>query len=213
MGIETPAETRQSFGEQAARFSLYAPFVVLGLGICTLENQKYSGVGIVVAVTNLVLITLGFVLGVSALVSMKWFGRRRILWRAVVGVALNGVLLLAVLAAFGPWIARSRVAKQLVGHWRLVSAQGATKGQLEMTLNADQTCRVNGKAGNGGPLDVTGHWTLSVRRELGIRIEHVTVGNPGSIGKDIGLGKVRSVDDRQVVLEAGDGDEVYERVR
>jgi len=82
-----------------------------------------------------------------------------------------------------------------------------------MTLNADQTCRVNGKAGNGGPLDVTGHWTLSVRRELGIRIEHVTVGNPGSIGKDIGLGKVRSVDDRQVVLEAGNGDEVYERVR
>jgi len=144
-------------------------------------------------------------------VELVW--SREILVRAVVGVAVNGVLALGVLAAFWPWIARSRVAKQLVGHWRLVSAQGATKGQLEMTLNADQTCRVNGKAGNGGPLDVTGHWTLSVRRELGIRIEHVTVGNPGSIGKDIGLGKVRSVDDRQVVLEAGDGDEVYERVR
>jgi hypothetical protein len=48
---------------------------------------------------------------------------------------------------------------------------------------------------------------------LGIRIEHVTFGDPWSIGKEIGLGKVRSVDDRQVVLDAGAGDEVYERVR
>jgi hypothetical protein len=119
MGDEGSPGTRQSFGEQAARFSLYSPFVVLGVGICTFANQKYSGVGMVVAVTNMLLITAGFALGIAALVSMKWLGTRRILWRSVTGVVLNGLLLLVFLLAFRPWIARSSTEKRLVGHWRM----------------------------------------------------------------------------------------------
>jgi hypothetical protein len=82
-----------------------------------------------------------------------------------------------------------------------------------MVLNGDQTFRIHGTALNGGAVDVDGRWVYTVRRELGVHVWHVPVGDPGNAGQDIRLGFVRSVDEQKLVLDTGGGDEQYQQVQ
>src|SRR4051794_3611925 len=72
----TAYRERQSFGEQAARFSLYVPPAVLVIGCITRGNADQPGVGMTIAWINLALIVAGFLLGVAALISMRIYGRQ-----------------------------------------------------------------------------------------------------------------------------------------
>lgn len=86
-------------GVQAAKFSLYAVGMVFLLG-CVLSSitsnaAKDAGdgarstarmVGMAIGVLNLSLIVAAFAAGIYALISMRRFGRRGILWRAIAGV-------------------------------------------------------------------------------------------------------------------------------
>lgn len=86
---ETVPDTKQSFGEQAARFSLYSPLVVLILGIVNITKADRS-VSIAIFAINLLLIISALILGVIALISMRRYGRKRILSRALDRRAVNG---------------------------------------------------------------------------------------------------------------------------
>src|SRR5688572_19184773 len=102
---------KQSFGEQAARFSLYAPFAVLLIGLLTLGNRDQWGVGITIGVINILLLVAGLGLGIVALLSMRRFGRERILGRAIVGILLNGLAVGFIASALFPLLQNAGVRR------------------------------------------------------------------------------------------------------
>src|SRR4051794_635144 len=107
----------QNFGVQASRFSLYAPLVALGLGLCTMSTHEYRPVGIFIGVLNLVLIFAGFVLGIVALCTIRKYGSKGILGRAIGGLVLCGLLLLAAVFVFSVAARAGGAKQQVVGHW------------------------------------------------------------------------------------------------
>ena len=203
------AEPGQSFGVQAARFSLYAPIVAIVLNVCATGNKDRIGM-VTIGVTNLILIVAGFVLGVVALISTRRYGGKGILGRAVAGVALNGLFLLSGLVLLIPLMQRSHLVTGLAGHWRMVSSPTPSAGTIDITFNRDGTFHMT--ASGGKPVDLTGRWEVSFGKVLGVHVSHVAAGDPGAAGRDLGLGRVTSNDQRQFVLATDHGDEVYQRI-
>ena len=102
----TPGSSaREPFAVQAAKFSLYTPIVLIVLNMAvqggakgsqTVSNDGLARLGIIILSSiSLVLVIAGFVLGLVALAGMKRHGTKNILGRAVTGVVLNGLFLLA----------------------------------------------------------------------------------------------------------------------
>jgi hypothetical protein len=207
---------RQSFGEQAARFSLYVAPVVLVLGCLTRRNRDENpDVGVVIAYINLALVVAGFVLGIVALVSMRRYGPQRILGRAIVGVLLNGL----ALAAFASFLIPARAAwvlkGQVAGHWRLQSASAATTNnfsQLDLTFNPDGSFKLDGARADGAKMSARGTWIITPKRLVGVDVKHVDGNGQSLVGQKLGLGRVKRVDHTALVLETDKGEETYSRL-
>ena len=203
---------RQSFGEQAARFSLYAPLLIIVLG-CLSSRGDESGVGMAFAWINLGLMVAGFVLGLVALVSMRVYGRKGILVRAVVGVLVNGLFLASAVSILMPAMAAKRVRDQVAGRWQVESEAGkaVTTGGTDIDLSADGTFRLTRRDGAGGVASVSGNWGITRNRVLGLKVLNVEAGDPSTAGQSVALGTVKSVDRDRLVLTHNNGEDVLRR--
>lgn len=205
---------RQSFGEQAARFSLYVPLAAILLG-CLSRGGDEAGVAMAIGLMNLILIVAGFVLGIAALVSMLVYGRQRILARALVGVLVNGVFLVSAATLLLPAFSAKRVRDQVVGRWQLDSQAGrdAPPAGIDVDLKKDGTFRLTRHDGAGGVAAAySGNWGLDRKRTLGVKVQRVEAGDPSVVGETLALGVVKSVDGRRLVLKTDAGDDVLRRL-
>lgn len=203
---------KQNLGEQAARFSLYVPVAVVMLGFCvsTMMQRERSTI-LAIAYFNLVLMVLGFLAGVIALVAMRKFGREGILYRAVGGVILNGLLLASVYAMLRPLLQARAMQEDLVGVWTLIRSPVETQTGSQLDLQKDGRFRFVTNTHIDAPPTVSGKWVLTTDRTLGLDVQQVENGNNEMAGQKIGLGKVRSVQKTKMVLETDKGDEIFER--
>lgn len=204
------SESTNSFGEQAARFSLYAPFTVLLIGVITFGNRNQPGVAIAVAVINLLLIAAGFVFGIIALFSMRRFGRSRIMGRAVAGLLLNGLVIAACVSFTLPLIMFSRARSQMIGHWHVRTKPGVP--QIDVTFNKDGTIHFVILPPAAPAISMDGRWEMSQDRSVVTTIAHVTGSDRTSEGKTIGLGHFKSATDHELVMGTDHDDEIYDRV-
>ena len=205
---------RQSFGEQAARFSLYAPIAAIVINFATMTNKE-PGVGMAIGWINLTLVLLGFVLGIAALVSMRTYGRRRILGRATVGVLLNTLILVSAASFLLPAYRAKQVREQVVGAWRLQATPGGggPSGQLDITFKPDGTFQLARSDGDGILVgSLSGKWVFSRNKQVGVVVERAEGAAAYRIGETVGLGQVRSIDERQMILKTDKGEEVFRRL-
>lgn len=95
------AKKQLTFPQQAARFSCYAPVAAVGIRIITLQaEQETPFTGVIVGGLNIFLITLGFLFAIYALFSMFRNGQRGILGYAIIGLPVNGLLVVAIIFSF-----------------------------------------------------------------------------------------------------------------
>ncbi|HSZ59351.1 MAG TPA: hypothetical protein VK797_27155 [Tepidisphaeraceae bacterium] len=205
------SEPKQSFGEQAARFSFYTPLLMLVLGILSMTKQDRA-VAIAIGSINALLAISGLILGVVALVSMRRYGRKRILGRAVVGTGMNAAIIGLVVSILMPAMHRAKFVHQLSGHWRLLSESGGPRQQIDFILNPDFTFRMERSQSEATRLAVSGDWGLLQNESIDIKINHIEGGDAAMVGKQMPLGAVKSVDEGRLVLATDHGDEVYQRV-
>jgi hypothetical protein len=194
---------KQSLGEQAARFSLYTPITVGLINCFTMGNRDQAGVATAILAINVCLILAGFGLGIYALLSMRRFGRQRILWRSIVGLTWNG-LIIGILLTLVPLMLVGQMRNRVVGHWRLVSGPNVPAGQIEFTFGDDGTFRLERSMSDRTFPPLTGRWVINRSRVLGLVFEGD--GNP------TGFGTVKTVDDHQMILGTDKGNEVYTRL-
>jgi hypothetical protein len=85
-------------GQQLAKASWAAPCIAFGLNCCAGGATRHSAGAAVIGVVNLGLILFGFGAGIVCLTQMRRWGRSGVLAPAVVGVCLNGLLILAMVS-------------------------------------------------------------------------------------------------------------------
>jgi|SRR4051794_38395798 hypothetical protein len=84
---------KESIVVQCARFSLYAP--VAGILLNCLSNSQRARDRtelLVIGFASYAIYTLGLILGIVALARMRPEDKKAAQWRAIVGVCVNGVL-------------------------------------------------------------------------------------------------------------------------
>jgi hypothetical protein len=208
------SESRQSFGVQAARFSLFVPLTVVFIGVLTRINAANApSVGIAVAWINGGLIVLGFILGLVALISMRRFGPKGIFARAITGVVINGLLLFVLIGVVMAARGLSRNRQLLHGHWQMQSSPDKSYKQLDLSLNADNSFVLDGDKPDGAPIRMSGSWKIAERGMLGVTINSVQGADANMNGKHVELGAVKTIDDQQLILSTEKGDETYRRVK
>ena len=202
-------KSSEPFGEQAARFSLYTPLVVFLIGAAAFGNRDQHGVAMALASINIALILIGFVLAIVALSSMRRYGKQRILVRAVLGLIANGLLVAAMVPFMFSFVLSGHVKSQVVGHWHMRTDPG--RMQYDLSLDKNDTFHV---ASNVGTIAIgfDGHWELARNRVILITIDKVNGGDPAKIGKRIGLGTVKTVNDKELILGTDKGEERYDRI-
>lgn len=201
----------QSFGEQAARFSLYAPFVGFLIGFLSRSSQTPSASTAMFTI-NCCLIVVGLLLGIAALISMRRYGTEGILVRAIVGVFLNGMVIVALLIILLPVVQAGRMKQRLTGSWT-AHPTDAPNESVVLTLRADNSFQLERTRDSEKMVSLDGTWAFTRTHLLGVEISHVTEGEASVAGKKIGLGTVTSVDDSTMVLKTDDGEERYTRTR
>jgi hypothetical protein len=200
----------QTLGEQAARFSLYAPFVVFLIAAIGRGSHE-PGVAIALVSINMLLILAGFVLGIFALVSIRRYGSQYILGRAIGGLLLNGMAITVILIFVLPLLLAGNTKGKVAGHWHGRSvATGPQQKQVDVTFNPDGTFHFVG-SGDSGSFSIDGRWVMDTSRVIGLIIERSDGGAPRA-GAKIRWGKVNTIDGKQLVLSTEDGEEVYDRV-
>ncbi len=195
------------FAVQAAQFSLFSVpcAVVLGFASLSADPSVRTHLGEL----NLCLLAAGLLLGVAALVAMRWQGSRGVLGRASIGVALNAAVLAAaayvVIPPAGPNLAR------MAGTWawRFPTA-GANVDEL-LTLATDGTYHAVYHRGPDLVGDHAGRWRVADRR-LVLDTATVAVGNADMVGPHP-VGRVGRLTDDEMVLFGGDGEADFHRRR
>lgn len=87
---------KKPFAFQAAQTSLLAPLASIGVGFIVnvgMGNQTTPLARLITGYLCVLLIVLGFLFGIIALLGARGKTRKEFLWRAVCGIALNGVFL------------------------------------------------------------------------------------------------------------------------
>lgn len=196
----------QSFGEQAARISLYAPIMAIALALGTLIEPSFA---ITIAYVNAFLIVTGIVLGTVALVSILRRGRR-IPGRAIAGLVLNGVAILPIFAVAWPFFLIGHTKGQIIGHWRTRS--NGYNQSTDFTFNQDETFRFTDYVG-GVEVSLNGHWAITPDRVISVKIDRVGAGNNATLGNKLVLGAVRTVNDQEMILMTDHGPRAYDRVQ
>jgi len=206
------AETRESFGVQAARFSLLAPLTVVLIGVLTrLSLGQFPRVVIAIAWINGGLIVIGFLLAVAALISMRRFGPDRILIQGIVGGVINGAFFVIFLGAIMSARALVRNRELLMSHWQMQSGPDKSFKSLDLTLKPDNTFVMEGDKVEGQHLKMAGSWDVSARGLLGVMVGQVNAENTDLKGKHVNLGTVKTINEQQLILSTDKGEEIYRR--
>ena len=206
------AETRESFGVQAARFSLLAPLTVVLIGVLTrLSLGQFPRVAIAIAWINGGLIVIGFLLAVAALISMRRFGPDRILIQGIVGGVINGAFFVIFLGAIMSARALVRNRELLMSHWQMQSGPDKSFKSLDLTLKPDNTFVMEGDKVEGQHLNMAGTWDVSARGLLGVMVGQVNAENTDLKGKHVNLGTVKTINEQQLILSTDKGEEIYRR--
>ena len=97
---QTPGELRgyPALGQHLAKASWAAPCIAFGMNCCAGGAMRQSGAGVVIGVVNLGLILFGFTTGIVCLTQLRRWGKAGVLAPAIVGVCLNGLLILAMVS-------------------------------------------------------------------------------------------------------------------
>lgn len=201
----------QTFGVQAARFSLYVPLALAVINLLTLGNRKERGVALAVGAIDAALVLAALILAVAALISMRRYGRKGIYGRAVAGLVLNGLIIASSIFVLVPVMLTARMQKQLIGHWQMHTASAGQPVQHDLVLNGDGTYRLT-RSGAVGAVALDGRWVLTPQHAVGVAIDHVSTGDPAAVGKQFGLGTVKTLSGEQLVLATSNGEETYQRV-
>jgi hypothetical protein len=157
-----PGKPRESFGHQAAKFSLYAPIVALALG-CVLngalskpsDDPSAGTTRLALAAINLMLIIAGTILGVVALASMRKHGTRGILVRSIVGLFLN-VGLLAMMASVFLFNPVAGATSRIVGDWAGTLQPKGRQMDLHLAKDMSAQCIIHGEH----PRSIAAHWAV-----------------------------------------------------
>jgi len=204
------ARRKQSLGEQAARFSLYAPFAVIAIRVLTYGNSGEFDVLISIFVVNSLLIVTGFSLGIFALISMRWYGRKGILVRGVLGTLFNAIVIAAILAILLPVMLTARVKARVAGHWQYRSGAVGGMSRADVQFYPGGKFHISAVV-SGKSVSFGGDWEFTDSREIGVTIDEVETGNPATVGQKMLLGTVEEADDH-LVLKTETGSEFYDRV-
>jgi hypothetical protein len=88
---------KSNFAQQAAKASWMAPVIAIILGFLANNSRDRSG-SLIMAFANMGLITIGFALGIVALLGIRRHGREGVLGPAIIGLVINGLFLAGFVA-------------------------------------------------------------------------------------------------------------------
>jgi hypothetical protein len=93
-----PFSTQPNLGTQLARASWMAPLIGVGLNIITGPQATTRSAKLVIGFASFAIYILGLAFGIAALVMIRRFGRNGILVPGIIGVVINGLLVLVFIA-------------------------------------------------------------------------------------------------------------------
>ena len=120
--------TVKPFAFQAAQASLLAPLTAVGVSIVVnvgMANQASPSVKLITGSLCILLIVLGFVLGIVSLFGMRRHGKKRILGRAIAGICINGILIALMAMSIPGFLKAAARAKEMRRQ------QDAEQGQMQ----------------------------------------------------------------------------------
>ena len=160
---------------------------------------------------NIALIVCGLCAGIFALLSMRRYGRKRILGRSIVGVIFNGLIIAALLNLFLPSLLSGTSRSNVVGKW---TAKLATKppSTVVVAFDEDGAFRYDASGANGQVATLSGTWVMTPTKTIGLTIEDVGQGDRTAIGQQLRFGIVQLIDEKQMVVKTDRGEEVYQRI-
>jgi hypothetical protein len=206
------SDTSQSLGEQAARFSMYAPIVAIILGCITRSAGNDAGVATAIFYINVLLIVAGFGLGIFALATSKKYGPERIVGRAIIGVILNGIALTMIIYVVMPVIAAAGMRDKIVGRWQLSSGGDNLTKSIDLNFGKKGAVDMTTTLVDGRSMSMNGTWIFTPTKEIGFKVQNITGGDPAMVGKTVGVGTVKIVDSQRMVLGTDKGDQIFKRV-
>ena len=122
--LPTAAAPASSFPRQAATFSVVAPFFAIGIGIFLQPQARDNPWSMMIlGLTSLLLIELGFVFGIVALVRTKRHGRQGILGKAIAGTCICGILTLLMLVSIPGLMKAAERAKEAAKRGKAMQRQ------------------------------------------------------------------------------------------
>ncbi len=92
--------------KQAALVSLLTPFIAMFLTSYLKTNAKHSGeelapfAKIIMGYCSVTLITVGFICGIVGMLGIKKHGSKEILGKSIIGIFLNGIILVSLAYVF-----------------------------------------------------------------------------------------------------------------
>src|SRR5947209_1169723 len=99
-----PGPVKPNFGMQAAKASWVAPIIAVALNFLT--NGAGPQARAVSGFVSLGLYIVGLILGIVALAGVRKYGRKGVLVPAIVGVCINGALVLLFALVIGLFVSR-----------------------------------------------------------------------------------------------------------
>lgn len=112
--IPAPPPPPSPFPRQAAIFSLCAPFVSFAIGIFVQPQVRGMRLAmIILGLLQMLLILSGLILGITALLSTKRYGRAGVFGKAIAGTCINGLLVLLMLISIPALMKAKEKAKSM----------------------------------------------------------------------------------------------------
>jgi hypothetical protein len=203
----------RSFAQNVALFSLLAPIAAAGFDYFanSLRNEDPL-VGRVLGLTAIILVPVGLAASVIALAFIPRLGKTGILWQALGGLSLNGVLMVVmawvfVLASKGgvPTLDDMDLRQQLIGEW-VADKDGVTMG---IELRRDGSFRVLHLHSGISVADFSGKWAVQ-NRDLYLNVDTIVDGNREAIGNKLNW-SIDKLERNELVLGWASGQTRYER--
>lgn len=89
------------FAQQAAKASLFAPLIAIVVNLFTIQiKQDSKSAALIITTTCSLMIIAGLIFGIIALFGIRKHGKTGILWRSILGLLLNGFLIVSALLVF-----------------------------------------------------------------------------------------------------------------
>lgn len=200
--ITEPTSTK---GIKAARLCLFLPIIAIGTNILSLKGVMEGTVPLSKLIDSFVLIVTGFLSGIMALFFAFRPGGKKIMGRTLLGLAVNGCLLIMGAAHYFSLAGSNNFKSKVIGQWELnqTPEKRLAEGNIKFNFRDDGTLVIKQVIDSKSPEVVICRWFISDSNQIGIKLAD---------GKTIGLGMIKSVDEQSMALNTTVGDEVYTRL-